>query len=107
MLLIGVGFGLRFAALNAQATAGVVDHEQGLASGLLNTSLQLGGAIVLAVVTAILGAHGTPVHDQLLPGMKTAIYVVVGVSAAAVILTVAYLYRFRGEGVEVESVPVQ
>jgi len=106
MLLLGVGFGLSFAALNGQATAGVVDHEQGLASGLLNTSLQLGGAIVLAVVTAILGAHGTPVHDQLLPGMKTAIYVVVSVSVAAVILTLTYLYRSRREGVAVDSVPV-
>jgi Na+/melibiose symporter-like transporter len=60
MLLIGVGFGLSFAALNAQATAGVANHEQGLASGLLNTSLQIGGAIVLAVVTAILGTGGHP-----------------------------------------------
>jgi MFS family permease len=95
MLLIGVGFGLSFAALNAQATSGVANHEQGLASGLLNTSLQIGGAIVLAVVTAILGTSGTPVHDQLLPGMKTAIDVVVGVSAASVILTLTYLYRAR------------
>jgi MFS family permease len=103
MLFLGIGFGLSFAALNGQATAGVADHEQGLASGLLNTSLQLGGAIVLAVVTAILGSHGTPVHDQLLPGMKTAIYVVVGVSVAAVILTLTFLYRARRQGEEVFS----
>jgi MFS family permease len=99
MLLIGVGFGLSFAALNAQATAGVADHEQGLASGLLNTSLQIGGAIVLAVVTAILGTQGTPVHDQLLPDMKIAIDVVVAVSAAAAILTLTFLYRSRRAGV--------
>jgi predicted MFS family arabinose efflux permease len=95
MVLLGVGFGLSFAALNAQATAGIPDYEQGLASGLLNTSLQLGGAVVLAVVTAILGTQGTPVHDQLLPHMKTAIDVVVGVSAASVLLTLAFLYRSR------------
>ena len=95
MLLLGVGFGLSFAALNAQATAGVADHEQGLASGLLNTSLQIGGAIVLAVVTAMLGTQGTPVHDQLLPGMKTAIDVVVAVSAGAAVLTLTFLYRSR------------
>jgi MFS family permease len=95
MVLIGVGFGLSFAALNAQATAGVANHEQGLASGLLNTSLQIGGAIVLAVVTAILGTQGTPVHDQLLPHMKAAVDVVVGVSAAAVVLTLTFLYRSR------------
>ena len=33
MLLIGVGFGLSFPAFNMQATAGIADHEQGLASG--------------------------------------------------------------------------
>jgi MFS family permease len=103
MVFLGAGFGLSFAALNGQATAGIVDHEQGLASGLLNTSLQLGGAIVLAVVTAILGTHGTPVHDQLLPGMKTAIYVVVGVSAGAVLLTLTFLYRSRRAAVEVSA----
>jgi Major Facilitator Superfamily len=106
MVFLGAGFGLSFAALNGQATAGVVDHEQGLASGLLNTSLQLGGAIVLAVVTAILGIHGTPVHDQLLPGMKTAIYVVVGVSAGAVVLTLTFLYRSRRAEVAVSD-PVE
>lgn len=37
MILLGIGFALTFPAVNAQATAGVADHEQGLASGLLNT----------------------------------------------------------------------
>jgi MFS family permease len=104
MVLLGVGFGLSFAALNAQATAGIPDYEQGLASGLLNTSLQLGGAVVLAVVTAILGTQGTPLHDQLLPHMKTAIDVVVGVSIASVLVTLAFLYRSR-RAPETTSVP--
>ena len=46
MLLIGIGFALGFPALNVAATAGVADHEQGLASGLVNTSFQVGGALV-------------------------------------------------------------
>ncbi|WP_253768043.1 MFS transporter [Nonomuraea roseoviolacea] len=54
MLLLGVAFALSFPSLNIQATNGVDDDEQGLASGLLNTSGQVGGAIVLAVVTAVL-----------------------------------------------------
>jgi MFS family permease len=95
MLMIGLGMGFTFAALNAQATAGIVDREQGLASGLLNTSLQVGGALVLAVVTAILSAQGTPAHDQLLPHMKTAISVVVGVSAVSLLITAAVLLRSR------------
>jgi MFS family permease len=95
MLLIGVGFALCFAALNAQATAGVADHEQGLASGLLNTSLQIGGAIVLAVVTAILGNSAAGAPGQLLPHAHAALAVVIGVSGAAALYTLVHLYRTR------------
>ncbi|GAA1503460.1 MFS transporter [Sphaerisporangium rubeum] len=58
MALIGVSFALTFPSLNIQATAGVADDEQGLASGLLNTSGQVGGALILAVVTAVATAGG-------------------------------------------------
>ncbi|MFB9206373.1 MFS transporter [Nonomuraea spiralis] len=58
MVLLGVAFALSFPALNIQATNGVHDDEQGLASGLLNTSGQVGGAIVLAVVTAVMTSGG-------------------------------------------------
>jgi MFS family permease len=94
MLLLGVGFALCFPSVNAQATAGVEDHEQGLASGLLNTSMQLGGAVVLAIVTAILtssAAGGAKRHDGLLPGMDSALGVVVGISLVGLALTVARL----------------
>jgi MFS family permease len=53
VVLAGIGFAIGFPALNIQAVAGVADEEQGLASGLLNTSLQVGGAIVTAVVSAV------------------------------------------------------
>jgi MFS family permease len=58
MLLMGIAFALSFPSLNIQATNGVDDDEQGLASGLLNTSGQVGGAIVLAVVSAVLSSGG-------------------------------------------------
>ncbi len=106
MLLIGVGFGLCFAALNAQATAGVADHEQGLASGVLNTSLQIGGAVVLAVVTAILGDSGSAVHGQLLPHAHAAIGVVIGVSGAAALFTLVHLYRTRAVTVPATALAV-
>lgn len=91
MLLIGIGFALSFAALNAQATNGIADHEQGLASGLLNTSLQVGGAVLLAVITAILGNTTTVPHDHLLPHMHVAIAVVLGVSLAAFAATLLHI----------------
>jgi MFS family permease len=89
MVLLGIGFGLSFAALNVQATGGVENHEQGLASGLLNTSVQVGGAIVLAVVTAIVtsSSRTIQVHRQLLPGMTSALWVVVGISTVALVVT--------------------
>ncbi|GIH21952.1 MFS transporter [Acrocarpospora phusangensis] len=54
MVLLGIAFALSFPSLNIQGVAGVHDDEQGLASGLLNTSGQIGGAVVLAIVTAVL-----------------------------------------------------
>lgn len=58
MVLLGIAFALSFPSLNIQATNGVKDDEQGLASGLLNTSGQVGGAVVLAVATAVLTSGG-------------------------------------------------
>ena len=98
MIFLGIGFALAFPSVNAQATSGVADHEQGLASGLLNTSIQIGGAVVLAVITAILGAgsSGTPTrHGELLPGMTTAIAVLVGLSLFGVLLTAVRLLPSR------------
>ena len=95
MLLLGVGFALSFPSINAQATAGVAPHEQGLASGLVNTSIQVGGAIVLAVVTAIIGNKPAAAPGELLPGMATTIAVVVGVSAVGLLVTGAVLVAGR------------
>jgi Na+/melibiose symporter-like transporter len=95
MLLLGVGFALAFPSINAQATSGVDEHEQGLASGLVNTSIQIGGAVVLAVVTAILGTGHTVEHGELLPGMATTVGVSVGVSAFGLLLTALVLLGKR------------
>lgn len=58
-ILVGIGFALTFPSASVQATAGVADHEQGLAAGLLQTSGQVGSAIVLAVTTAIIASSGS------------------------------------------------
>ncbi|MDL4773995.1 MFS transporter [Spirillospora sp. NBC_01491] len=61
MLLLGGGFAFGFSSIMGQATEGIDDSEQGLASGLVQTSGQVGAALVLAVVTALVagGAHPT------------------------------------------------
>ncbi|MDA0171724.1 MFS transporter [Solirubrobacter taibaiensis] len=88
MLLIGAGFALGYGALNVQATAGVADHEQGLAAGLVQTSFQMGGAIVLAVVTAVVSS-----------GYQTAIAVVLGVAALSIVLALVGVARPRTDEV--------
>ncbi|MGW0877085.1 MFS transporter [Streptomyces sp. NPDC002755] len=96
MVLLGIGFALCFPSVNAQATNGVADDEQGLASGLLNTSMQVGGAIVLAIASAVLSGSGSAaVHDRLLPGMTVAISVSAGVTFAALLMTAVRLARHR------------
>jgi MFS family permease len=87
MLLIGAGFALCFPAFNMQATAGVRDEEQGLASGLVNTSFQVGGAIGLAIVTAVVSANGTG-NAALLDGLRPAIGVITAVAAIGVLVAV-------------------
>jgi EmrB/QacA subfamily drug resistance transporter len=94
MLLLGIGFALCFPALNMQATAGIADDEQGLASGLVNTSFQVGGALVLALVTAIVSGHTTEGADPgagVLDALQPATLLVAGVALLGVLATAAVL----------------
>jgi MFS family permease len=87
MLLLGIGFALGFPSFNMQGTTGVADHEQGLASGLINTSFQVGGAITLAVVSAVIGdgtASGADAQT-FLSNSHTAVGVVTGVAALGLV----------------------
>jgi hypothetical protein len=52
-LLAAVGLGFAFVTTTIAAVSGIEDHEQGLASGLINTSQQIGGALGLAVLATI------------------------------------------------------
>ncbi|RSM43594.1 MFS transporter [Amycolatopsis balhimycina DSM 5908] len=93
MILLGIGFTLAFSSLNIQATAGVADNEQGLAGGLLNTSLQVGGAIGLAVVTAVLTANGGREASPaaLLTGLTPALSVVTGIAVLGLLVAASGL----------------
>jgi MFS family permease len=87
VLLAGLGFALAFAPLNIAATSGVAPMEQGLAGGLLNTSFQFGGALFLAVVTAVnnanVGSDGSA--QALLDGFHPALAVSVIASLLGII----------------------
>ena len=53
MLLLGTGAGLAFPALMTLAMSGATQSDSGLASGLVNTTVQVGGAIGLAVLATL------------------------------------------------------
>ena len=57
-LVVALGMGPSFTAMAIAATSGVSDREQGLATGLFNTTQQVGSGLVLAVV-AVIAAIGT------------------------------------------------
>ena len=52
-ILIGVGLGFSFVPVSIAALAGIESREAGLASGLINTNQQIGGAIGLAILTTV------------------------------------------------------
>jgi EmrB/QacA subfamily drug resistance transporter len=68
MVVLGAGAGLFFPSLTTLAMADVEPHESGLASGLINTSLQVGGSIGLAVLA---GLATTRSHELLGSGSST------------------------------------
>lgn len=55
-ILIGVGMGLAFVSATVAATSGVPPHEAGLASGLINTSNQVGAALGIAILAVVASA---------------------------------------------------
>lgn len=52
-VVAAIGLGLAFVPITIAAVAGVGEHESGLASGLINTSQQVGGALGLAILATI------------------------------------------------------
>jgi len=59
MVLIGLGAGLGFPSLMTLAMSGATPSDSGLASGLVNTSVQVGGAIGLAVLATLASQRTT------------------------------------------------
>jgi EmrB/QacA subfamily drug resistance transporter len=97
-ILMGIGVGISFAALMTLAMSDASPSEAGLASGLVNTTAQVGGALGLAVLatlsatrTSHLLAHGVPSHAALTSGyrlgfMVATALVIGGIAVALVVL---------------------
>jgi EmrB/QacA subfamily drug resistance transporter len=94
MVLLGLGAGMSFPALMTIAMSGVEPTEAGLASGLVNTAAQVGGALGLAVLATLsttrsaeLVKSGLPAPEALTRGYHLAFYI--GVALVLVAIAVA------------------
>jgi EmrB/QacA subfamily drug resistance transporter len=92
-LLAAVGLGLAFVSMTVAAVSGVEAHEAGLASGLINTSQQIGGALGLAILATVANgrtddafAAGDARATALTEGFQSAFAVGAGMAVAAAIL---------------------
>jgi MFS family permease len=116
-LLAAFGLGFAFVPMTIAAVAGVAEHEAGLASGLINTSQQVGGALGLAILAAIANgrtedamttAGGDPsaLPAALTEGFRLAFTVGAGFAIAGALLALVLVAggdRVRGEAVPVPA----
>lgn len=103
MVLIGAGAGLGFPSLMTLAMSGATPEDSGLASGLVNTSVQVGGAIGLAVLATLssertdsLIAAGESAAEATNSGYHLAYVVGAGLVAAAAIVSVLVIKVDKG-----------
>jgi len=99
-LLVGFALPFTFIPVSIAALAGVTHDEAGLASGLLNTSQQIGGAIGVAVVSSVSISHfnhlvktGTPFPAAFTAGSQWAFWVCVGLAGVGLLATLVFVRR--------------
>jgi MFS family permease len=109
-LLAAVGLGFAFVTTTIAAVSGVREQESGLASGLINTSQQIGGALGLAVLATIANSrtedltasgHGTGLTNALNEGFQSAFLAGAGIAALGFVLTLV-LIRGRDSRAHIE-----
>jgi EmrB/QacA subfamily drug resistance transporter len=99
-LLVGFGLALSFVAVSIAALAGVGPRDAGLASGLLNTSQQIGGALGVAIAGSVAVTHAQSLlHSGHAPsaaytsGYAIGFWVLAGFAAAGVVVAILTIPR--------------
>ena len=121
-VLAAIGLGFGFVTSTIAAVSGVEDREQGLASGLINTSQQIGGALGLAVLSTIattrtdhvLATGTSSLPNALTEGFQSAflggaVIAALGVVATLVLIRTrdskAHVEMSQAEGSQAEAAP--
>jgi predicted small integral membrane protein len=99
-LLVGLGLGFSFVPVSIAALAGIEPAEAGLASGLINTSQQIGGALGIAALSTIATsrtddavASGTALNSALVEGFHGAFVAGVVIAALGVVAALTLIRR--------------
>jgi MFS family permease len=100
LLVVGIGTAFAFIPISIGALAGVAEQEAGLASGLIYTSQELGGAIGIAIASSVAATHyttlvhaGGSVQVALTGGFHAAFWVLGAIALLAVPAVVALIRR--------------
>jgi EmrB/QacA subfamily drug resistance transporter len=106
-ILVGIGLGFSFVPVSIAALAGVEPHLAGLASGLINTSQQIGGALGVAILVTVansritdLVAGGTDPLTAQTEGYARAFFVGAGLAAVSLAATFVFLRSEELEATE-------
>ena len=106
-IISGLGLALAFVPMSIGALTGVRQADAGIASGLINTSQQIGGALGLAILTTVstnrftsLIGSGTAKPQALTSGFALAFWVAAALAGVAILATIFLVKR---EEVSVEA----
>jgi EmrB/QacA subfamily drug resistance transporter len=109
MALLGVGAGVCFPALMNLAMSGVAPQDAGLASGLVNTTAQVGGALALAVLATVSSSHsetlvrdGASTAQALTGGFELAAWIAAALVGVALIVALAVVPRTERDATEAQ-----
>jgi MFS family permease len=110
MLIMALGIGVSFPALMTLAMSGATHEDAGLASGLVNTSAQVGGALGLAVLATVsssrtdhLKSAGHSTLSALTGGYHLAFLIGAALCLAALVVTAAVMQSEKKAAAEVPA----
>jgi EmrB/QacA subfamily drug resistance transporter len=98
LLVFGPGLGAAFVAGSIASLSGVAEADAGLASGLNNTSFQIGGAVGVAILSTVAVSHadGTEPLAALTNGYQSAFTTAIAFAALGLVVAIVLLGKVRG-----------